>query len=59
VDQVGDRVSPYETIVDLSHLEHILDMDAAARFLFLDNNIATLLNTVHRAFLSPFNARVD
>jgi hypothetical protein len=59
VDQVGDRVSPYETIVDLSYLEHVLDMDATARFLFLDNNIVTLPNTVHRAFLSPFNAGVD
>jgi hypothetical protein len=59
VDQVGDRVSPYETIVDLSHLEYVSDMDAVARFLFLDNNIVTLLNAVHRAFLSPFNARVD
>jgi hypothetical protein len=59
VDQVGDRVSPYETIVDLSHLEYVLDMDTTARFLFLDNNIATLPNAVHRAFLSPFNARVD
>jgi hypothetical protein len=34
-------------------------MDTAARFLFLDNNIATLPNAMHRAFLSPFNARVD
>jgi hypothetical protein len=59
VDQVRDRVSLYKTTVDLSHLEHISDMDATARFLFLDNNIVTLPNAVHRAFLSPFNARVD
>jgi hypothetical protein len=59
VDQVGDGVSPYKTIVDLSHLEHVLDMDTAARFLFLDDNIVTSPNAVHRAFLSPFNAGVD
>jgi hypothetical protein len=59
VDQVGDRVSLYETTVDLSYLEHVLDMDIAARFLFLDDNIATSPNAVHRAFLSPFNAGVD
>jgi hypothetical protein len=59
VDQVGDRVSPYETTVDLSYLEHVSDMDTTVRFLFLDNNIATSPNIMHRAFLSPFNARVD
>jgi hypothetical protein len=45
--------------MDLGYLEHILDIDAAARFLFLDNNIVTSPNAAHRAFLSPFNAWVD
>jgi hypothetical protein len=42
--------------MDLGYLEHVLDIDAAARFLFLDNNIVTLPNIAYRAFLSLFNA---
>jgi hypothetical protein len=59
VDQVGDGLPPYEATVDLKHLEHLDDMEAAARFLFLDESLATSEAAVRRAFLSPFNARVD
>jgi hypothetical protein len=50
---------PYKVIVDLKYLEHLDNMEAAVRFLFLDKSLATLEAMVHRAFLSPFNAQVD
>jgi hypothetical protein len=59
VDQVGDGLPPYEVIMDLKHLEYLDNMEAVARFLFLDKSLATLEAAVCRAFLSPFNAQVD
>jgi hypothetical protein len=59
VDWVGDGLPPYEITVELKHLEHIGNMDAVARFLFLDKSSATLEAAVRRALLSPFNAWVD
>jgi len=59
VDQVGDGITPYETTVQLQHLDHIGDMGTAADFLFLDDSLATSLVAVQRAFLSPFNIWVD
>jgi len=46
VDRVGDGLPPYETTVDLGHLAHVDDL-------------ATSPEAVNRAFLSPFNERVD
>ena len=59
VDQVGDGITPYETSVSLLHLHHLETLDDAASFLFLDDALQTSPAAVHRAFLSPFNARVD
>jgi len=59
VDRVGDGLPPYETTVDLGHLAHVDDLHAAANYLFMDDNLATSPDAVHRAFLSPFNERVD
>jgi hypothetical protein len=59
VDRVGDGLPPYETTVDLGHLAHVDDVDAAADYLFLDDGLATPPEAVNRAFLSPFNERVD
>jgi hypothetical protein len=50
---------PFETTVQLQHLGHVDDKKSAADFLFLDENLATSPAAVQRAFLSPFNARVD
>lgn len=52
VDRVGDGLPPYETT-------HVDDLHAAANYLFMDDNLATSPDAVHRAFLSPFNERVD
>ncbi|EAW24643.1 uncharacterized protein NFIA_101270 [Aspergillus fischeri NRRL 181] len=57
VDQVGDVVLPFEAPVPVRHLRHLENMDGAARFLFLDDSLATSPDAVRRAFLSPFNAR--
>ncbi|KAN0066774.1 PIF1-like helicase domain containing protein [Elaphomyces granulatus] len=59
VDRVGDGLPPYETTVDLGHLAHVDDLHAAANYLFMDDNLATSPDAVRRAFLSPFNERVD
>ena len=59
VDRVGDGLPPYETSVDLGHLDHMDDLDAAADYLFLDDHLAASPDAVNRAFLSPFNERVD
>jgi hypothetical protein len=59
VDQLGDGVPPFEAAVPVRHLRHLENMDGAARFLFLDDSLATSPDAVRRAFLSPFNARVD
>jgi hypothetical protein len=59
VDQLGDGVAPFEATVLVRHLQHLENMDGAARFLFLDDSLATSPDAVRRAFLSPFNARVD
>ncbi|KAF3405665.1 ATP-dependent DNA helicase PIF1 [Penicillium rolfsii] len=59
VDQVGDGEYPYETSVPLHHLQHLGDLDAAADFLFPQDSVSTSAAAVQRAFLSPFNARVD
>jgi hypothetical protein len=59
VDQVGDGITPYETSVSLQHLRHLETLDEAAGFLFLNDMLQTSHAAVHRAFLSPFNARVD
>jgi hypothetical protein len=59
VDRVGDGEAPYETSVDVGHLGHVDDLHDAARYLFLDENLATSPAAVIRAFLSPFNSRVD
>ena len=59
VDRVGDGLPPYETTVDLGHLDHVDDLDAAADYLFLDDHLAASPDAVNRAFLSPFNERVD
>lgn len=59
VDQVGDGITPYETSVSLQHLRQLETLDAAASFLFLNDVLQTSPAAVHRAFLSPFNARVD
>jgi hypothetical protein len=59
VDQVGDGTTPYEVSVSLQHLHHLASLDDAANFLFLDDALQTSPAAVQRAFLSPFNARVD
>lgn len=59
VDQVGDGTTPYEVSVSLQHLRHLASLDDAANFLFLDDALQTSPHAVRRAFLSPFNARVD
>jgi hypothetical protein len=59
IDQVGDGVHPYQTSAPLRHLQHLDDLDAAADFLFLHDSVSTSAAAVQRAFLSPFNARVD
>jgi len=59
VDRVGDGQTPYETSVDVGHLGHVDDSHDAARYLFLNENLATSPAAVNRAFLSPFNTRVD
>jgi hypothetical protein len=59
VDQVGDGLHPFETSVPLRHLQHLDDLNAAADFLFPQDSVSTSAAAVQRAFLSPFNARVD
>ncbi|OOQ86332.1 hypothetical protein PEBR_21927 [Penicillium brasilianum] len=59
VDQVGDGRAPYEGSVSLQHLRHLASLDDAANSLFLDDALQTSPDAVQRAFLSPFNARVD
>ncbi|KAJ6078405.1 hypothetical protein N7467_008158 [Penicillium canescens] len=59
VDQVGDGITPYETSVSLQHLRHLETVGEAASLLFLNDVLQTSPAVVHRAFLSPFNARVD
>jgi hypothetical protein len=59
IDQVGDGVHPYQTSAPLRHLQHLDDLDAAPDFLFLHDSVSTSAAAVQRAFLSPFNARVD
>jgi len=45
--------------VQLDHLEHVDDLEDAAKFQFLDDSATTSVDAVERSFLSPFNARVD
>jgi hypothetical protein len=59
VDQVGDGKTPCEVSVSLQHLRHLASLDDAANILFLDDALQTSPAAVQRAFLSPFNARVD
>jgi hypothetical protein len=59
VDQVGDGEHPFESTVQLDHLEHVADLEDAAKFLFLNDSATTSVDAVERSFLSPFNARVD
>ena len=59
MDQVGDGVAPFDKSVMLNHLEHVHSLEEAANFLFLDDDVYNASDVVDRAFLSPFNARVD
>jgi hypothetical protein len=59
VDRVGDGLAPFESAVDVGHLGHVDDLHDAARHLFLDEDLATSPDAVQRAFLSPFNSRVE
>ena len=53
------RLATLRNTVDLGHLDHVDDLDAAADYLFLDDHLAASPDAVNRAFLSPFNERVD
>jgi hypothetical protein len=59
VDRVGEGLSPFETTVPLLHLSHLDSMEQAAELLFTNDNLTASPDAVTRAFLSPFNARVN